>query len=967
MTDLSSLTPLEDIKRWKVENPLTDNRKQDNYIYQTTGRGHDDPYTIGAYLLLFKNASDRIPTEEPKKTWVIYNGEGDKSQVTYKGDVRWIHDKGDWGGTYTIQAHGYGIEYAKDGTYTGTFNNGKRSGIGQLLFQNSLTIGFLHEGEFLSNIKTDKSTRKSIFNLDREKKFYLEPYSNLIKVFGVNLKENIKTFIEKAENQAQIGLINFDNTIKDAEDKFDQLLCKPTETSTAVGVHNPNNQASSNICYEYKNTGEYGYTENENYTYFGNIKDGTPHGLGQITKTREYYNGRINIVQTTVSTGNFVNGKLTGFGEIKQIEGSKGSKQNTDIVFRYLGNFENDLLHGCGIKFDRGEYSWVGGYENLLYFSDNFVEGVPPKEIFMEKETNSLRPFWRGNNYYLVKKICKELYWDRQNDKVKNFFTLCEEVVKKAKETKENDIKTAETKTQDEIKEENRKKTEKQLANEQTAKFDKEKAKVNAADTTYQKIIHPLLDFKTLLDFKIFNVINTTDGEYKGSLSNKNNEPFGLGTMNFKNNDVYIGSFYQGKMHGLGQLIYNDKSVYRGQFKEGTPTGFGVLIIHDKKYYSDSFNGREYGQQLEVPTIKFDQKLLPKQQGNSLVPIEQGNSLVSGELHGQPLVTDNKDLFGKNVYLVVQIRTNIEKDVDSVLEKANISIETAVVTTNSQLQAQETTRLELKEENTDKLTKYIKDFTIQLGDLQKLANDLLVKPDKAINIPGLEEKIQSIQQTIHFLKTNNNKAKKQKLLSSNAKSAENKIIFYQDCNYEGNAWSVEDGTRTVKDDKISSIRVPAGKQVIIFRQDDTHGLTITKDTPCLTDIKDNNGKDFNDNIEIVISGDGTDNGNNGNGNGNGNNGTGTSFSKLALISAATAAATAGLYYAYKKYNKSAKKSSDKRSEPKRSETKRSDKRSANRKKSSETKRSETKRSYKRSAKRKRRSAKKSSQQKRRSA
>ena len=687
-----------------------------------------------------------------------------------------------------------------------------------------------------------------------------------------------------------------------------------------------------------------------------------------------------------MSTGNFVNGKLTGFGEIKQIE---GSKQNTDIVFRYLGNFENDVLHGCGIKFDRGEYSMLIGYKTRVYFSDNFVKGVPPEEIFMEKEKNSLRPFWRGNNYYLVKKIHEELYWENtQNDKVKKFFKLCEDVVNKAKKTKENDITIANTNTQNEIKEENRKQTEKQLANEQTAKFDKEKTNVNAADKTYHKIIDPLLDFKTLLDFKIFNVITTANGEYKGSLSN-NNEPFGLGTMNFKNSDVYIGSFYQGKMNGLGQLTsYKDKSVYIGQFEDGTPKGFGVLIINDKKYYSDSFNGREeYGPQLEVPTIKFDQKLLPKQQGNSLVlpieqgnsmvPIEQGNSLVSAELHGQPLVTDNKDLFGKNVYLVVQIRSNIEKDVNSVLEKAKIIIESAVETKNNQLQAQETTRLELEEENTAKLTKYIKDFTTQLGDLQKLANDRLVKPDEAINLPGLEEKIESIKQTIHFLKTNNNKAKKQLLLSSNAKSAENKIIFYQDCNYEGNAWSVEDGTQTVKDDKISSIRVPDGKQVIIFRQDDTQGLTITKDTPCLADIKDNNGKDYNDKIEIVISGKSEN--------------SGTSFSKVALISAATAAATAGLYYAYKKYNKSAKKSSDKRSETKRSKTKRSEtkrsepRRSAKKRtnKSSETKSSETKSSdkssetkhseKKRSAKRKRRndisnrSAKKSSQRRRRSA
>jgi hypothetical protein len=109
--------------------------------------------------------------------------------------------------------------------------------------------------------------------------------------------------------------------------------------------------------------------------------------------------------------------------------------------------------------------------------------------------------------------------------------------------------------------------------------------------------------------------------------------------------------------------------------------------------------------------------------------------------------------------------------------------------------------------------------------------------------------------------------------------------------------------------------------------------------------------------------------------------TGPSFPKVALISAATAAATAGLYYAYKKYNKSEKKSSDKRSdkssdkssenmssEKNQSENMSSAKRSE--KKRSEKKRSEKKRSAKRSEKKrseKKRSEKKRSERRRRSA
>ena len=987
--DLSSLSD-EDKKRWKVENPLTDNRKDKyKYSYNTTGPGGDyadpkmDPYTIGAYFLLFNTAYNRIPTEKPEKPWVIYKGEGDKSQVTYKGDVRWINNKGNWEGTNTLQAHGYGIEYANDGTYTGTFNNGERSGIGQLTTKDSTIIGFLEKGKFLSNIKTNIKDETSQFILNSET-FILAPYENLFKVFGVNLKENIKTFIEKAENQAKIGQNNFDQTIQDAEHKFNQLFCKPQIHSTSVVVYNnTNNKASGNICNEYEDTGIYGYTEKDNSTYFGNTNEkGIPHGLGKLTKVR------LGVI-TTVSTGNFVDGKLNGFGEIK------GFATDKETDSHYLGNFKDDLLHGCGFKYERGKWS-LGRYHNEWYFSDNFINGSPPEEKFNEKEKNSLQPFWRGNNYYLVKKIKEELS-QNPNDKVRNFFKLCEVVVNLAKQKQSEDIKTAEINKEKEKQTKLERETKQQQINDQNAKIKKEEDKTIAADDTYKKIIHPLLDVNKITTH--LKVITTIDGEYKGSLSNIN-EPFGFGTMNFNNNDVYIGGFERGKMHGLGQLTYYaDKSKYIGQFQGGFPKGFGVLITADNtKYYSDSFNGRDYGEQLTVPTIKFDERLLLKQQGNSLVSLsgqngnslvslsgqngnsvvslsgengnsvvslsgQNGNSLVSAELHGQPLVTDNKDLFGKNFYLVVQIRSNIEKDVKIVLQHANKVTEAAVETTKLELEAQETARLELEVQNTNKLNEIINNFTTQIKNLQHLTNDRLVKPDDAIDLPGLKEKTQSIEQTIEFLKENQNNAKKQKLLSNNAQSAENKIIFYQDCDYKGNAWSVEDGTQTFKGDKISSIKVPEGKQVIVFRHGDTQGLTITKDTPCLTEITGNDGKNYNDEIEIVISG-------KSNGTGTGKStgkSTGTGFSKVALISAATAAATAGLYYAYKKYNKSAKKSSDKRSEPKRSEPKRSEPKRSEPKRSepkrsepkrSETKRSEPKRSHKSSEPR--RSAKKRS-------
>jgi hypothetical protein len=558
------------------------------------------------------------------------------------------------------------------------------------------------------------------------------------------------------------------------------------------------------------------------------------------------------------------------------------------------------------------------------------------------------------------------------------------------------------------------------------------KTKIDNANTTYEDKITDIKKDAAVRIQKHGTFKFDNDDTYLGGIDNTN-KPYGVGTLTFKNEDMYQGSFTNHNMK-FGKITYKDGSVYQGVFKDGKPHGWGVLISKDYKTekYSDSFDGKEPGKSLDEDLDAYIKQVTPKKDSTALTTTStaltttstalttSSTALVVVDTNVENLKALKGKLFGKDLFLVKEIQTNIKDDVNMVVAtastatlQANLDLETErleketleketlekdrlenerlekIISERTQLLLahgqnvlltpnnnnnddlqplqpfikEQKTKLRIGESNpisSDQLSDFLSQIPhnyMAIVDNSQLSykgsNEIVINNDKKTKTDTTEVVVvpldPNIIQKYEDIRKSKNTGTKQLLLSSNAKSAENKIIFYQDCNYKGNAWSVEDGKQTVKDDKISSIRVPAGKQVIIFRHGDTQGLTITKDTPCLTDIKDINGKDFNDKIETVISGDG-----NGNGNGNGKdgkddgkdgngNGTGTSFSKLALISAATAAATAGLYYAYKKYNKSAKKSSDKRSETKRSETKRSETKRSEPKRS-ETKRSETKRS-----------------------
>jgi hypothetical protein len=75
---------------------------------------------------------------------------------------------------------------------------------------------------------------------------------------------------------------------------------------------------------------------------------------------------------------------------------------------------------------------------------------------------------------------------------------------------------------------------------------------------------------------------------------------------------------------------------------------------------------------------------------------------------------------------------------------------------------------------------------------------------------------------------------------SNANVSSQKVTFYQDCDYKGNATELGKGTYRVlpnnlTNDAISSVKVPNGLKVTLYEHGDLKGktLVLTSDTKCL--------------------------------------------------------------------------------------------------------------------------------------
>lgn len=68
--------------------------------------------------------------------------------------------------------------------------------------------------------------------------------------------------------------------------------------------------------------------------------------------------------------------------------------------------------------------------------------------------------------------------------------------------------------------------------------------------------------------------------EYEGDFFN--GLPHGLGKVKYKKGEKYEGDFFNGLPHGYGKRNYIDGSIYEGEFQQGKPV-FGIKILPDKK------------------------------------------------------------------------------------------------------------------------------------------------------------------------------------------------------------------------------------------------------------------------------------------------------------------------------------------------------------------------------------------------
>jgi hypothetical protein len=87
-------------------------------------------------------------------------------------------------------------------------------------------------------------------------------------------------------------------------------------------------------------------------------------------------NGRYSLRDGTVFEGNFHNGVVDGFGKIMWLEDGGGKPSKV-----YIGEWENGHMHGYGIMFWPGKWSYAG-------------------EFVQDERTGVGRCEWREGGYY---------------------------------------------------------------------------------------------------------------------------------------------------------------------------------------------------------------------------------------------------------------------------------------------------------------------------------------------------------------------------------------------------------------------------------------------------------------------------------------------------------------------------------------------------------------------------------------
>jgi hypothetical protein len=429
------------------------------------------------------------------------------------------------------------IENKPDFTFVGqntgygvkTYTNGKKSRAG-IFIENKLSFGESLDGD------------TKLYGFFKEALPYIcvnedgtpvdnQPFSDkhFLDYIGKNLKKEVETVVKNAnvmkdKKEKEVA----DETKKAEEEKKAQDNYKAKIAEVPTEVPNP----EYGIIDIEKN--DIGFTTHSTvmYKYKGHVHNNQPNGYGIL------YNKENN----QIMKGFFKEGKLFF-----------GTKDGIGSGFFSGATFWGAKLNGFGKN-------------NKAVFSDSFQHDSLPKNLTKFDEE------MKGNNAALVKVIRDNL----MADVIK--------VTDKANDAAKKAQAEADQKAQNEADKKAKIKKETLRLADQSAQ--------TASQNEYDKIIKQIQQDLLIADHYVYELINVDASFYEGVYTysggvNEESFPVGVGKQ-VSTNEIYEGTFSNGKRDGLGKLVYKIETPsgwkeYYGEFKDGRINGIGVATIKSKK------------------------------------------------------------------------------------------------------------------------------------------------------------------------------------------------------------------------------------------------------------------------------------------------------------------------------------------------------------------------------------------------